>query len=117
MTLGNMQVGHQTLPGEQTWTRLNGQIPDMTLNSPEASKQQVAILTQDQRQISDEMMEQLMRGRLTPGEIYDLALQDQIHELNKKYGGVNFGLEFTNETFDFFLPRRLDKEKNKVLYR
>jgi hypothetical protein len=26
-------------------------------------------------------------------------------------------MEITNDTFDFFLPRRIDKEKHKVLYR
>jgi hypothetical protein len=30
---------------------------------------------------------------------------------------VNFGIEINNDTFDFFKPRRLDKDKHKVLYR
>jgi len=62
-------------------------------------------------------MLELTFGRLTPGEAYDLSLEQQVKALNQKYMKVNFGIEINNDTFDFFKPRRLDKDKHKVLYR
>lgn len=64
-----------------------------------------------------ETMQLMTFGRLTPGEMVDLTIMQQIKELNDKFRHVNFGVEFTDATFDFFLPKFIDKEKNKVLYR
>ena len=46
-----------------------------------------------------------------------MSLDQQIKQLNQKYKQINFGMEIDNSTFDFFLPRRIDKEANKVIYR
>jgi len=56
-------------------------------------------------------------GKLTPGEEMDLTIMQLIKDLNDKFRHVNFGVEITDATFDFFLPKHIDKEKNKVMYR
>lgn len=63
------------------------------------------------------MFKEKQGGKFTPGQLLDISLDQQIKQLNLKYKHINFGMEIDNSTFDFFLPRRIDKEANTVLYR
>jgi hypothetical protein len=64
-----------------------------------------------------ETMQLMTFGKLTPGEVLDLQIMQQIKDLNDKFRHVNFGIDLTDADFDFFLPKWIDKEKNKVMYR
>ena len=116
-TVRSLQVGHKTLQetdGSKDWEGINDQIQTIRINQPVDGRRYASQLTEAERQ---EKLLELAIGRLTPGEVFDLSLEQQVRSLNERYLNVNFGMEINNDTFDFFLPRRIDKEKHKVLYR
>jgi outer membrane lipoprotein-sorting protein len=48
--------------------------------------------------------------------VQEAEVQQKMQELKRQYEGQTFGLGIDDNTFDFFLPKNLDKVKNRELY-
>ena len=74
-------------------------------------------ISPSKRELLMKEIQEKHNGKLSPGMVYDMSLDEQVQQLDKEFRHINFGMKIDHDTFEKIRPSHIDKEKDITAYR